>query len=185
MFDTILSMLDINSIEALPIQEKLLLAGLNSHIQTDRVAQRRLTLISILSDGSPHKKEDLFEKVEQELGKNCWGIVKSEALLRDFNVLRNGGIRIEYSRKPSTQGYYLAYPPLSNSANYRIEESPKLLTRAIQNLKPEEKTLRAFAAADFAFKQRKLILQEQHPEWSEEEADKVARQIVYGAEKVD
>ena len=178
-------MLDITKAQKLPSQEQLILVGLNSHIQSDKIAQRRIALITILSDGSPHKKEELFERIEQMLGAGCWGQIKSEALLRDLNVLRKGGIRIAYSRKPAIQGYYLAFPSFDYVPSYQSEEMPKALIRAIKALKPDEKTLRAFAAADFAFNQKRLILKEQRPDWSDEKIDKVSRQIVYGVEEID
>lgn len=54
------------------------------------------------------------------------------------------------------------------------------LIEAIGKLSVAEKNERAFAAADFALRQKKLILAEEHPDWSDTKVEKEARQIVFG-----
>lgn len=51
---------------------------------------------------------------------------------------------------------------------------------AIRQLPIPEKTKRAFAGADFALCQKKLILAKEHPGWTSDEVTKVARRLVYG-----
>jgi hypothetical protein len=54
------------------------------------------------------------------------------------------------------------------------------LIEAIGKLSVAEKNERAFAAAEFALRQKKLILAEENPDWSVTKVDKEARQIVFG-----
>lgn len=57
------------------------------------------------------------------------------------------------------------------------------LINAIGRLPVPEKNKRAFAAADFALRQKRLILTEEHPDWSEGEVDEEARCQVYGVDE--
>jgi hypothetical protein len=43
-----------------------------------------------------------------------------------------------------------------------------------------EQNKRALAAAEFALRQKQLILAEEHPDWFDEEVDLEARRLVYG-----
>ena len=54
------------------------------------------------------------------------------------------------------------------------------LIEAIRQLSVPEKNKRAFAAADFALRQKILILAEEHPDWTKDEVTKVAQRIVFG-----
>jgi hypothetical protein len=57
------------------------------------------------------------------------------------------------------------------------------LIERIKQLSAPEKNERAFAAADFALRQKKLILTEKYPEWPPEKVDREARRIVFGVSK--
>ena len=48
-----------------------------------------------------------------------------------------------------------------------------------------EKNNRAFAAADFALRQKRLLLAAEHPDWSEADLDETARRLVYGVAQAD
>lgn len=54
------------------------------------------------------------------------------------------------------------------------------LIEAIRQLSLPEKNKRAFAAADFALRQKRLILAEEHPDWTADEVMQTARRLVYG-----
>ncbi|MCP4361936.1 MAG: hypothetical protein GY796_28320, partial [Chloroflexi bacterium] len=57
------------------------------------------------------------------------------------------------------------------------------LIEAIRQLPIPEKNNRAFAAADFALRQKQLILAEEHPDWTTAEVDQEARRLVYGVDQ--
>jgi hypothetical protein len=158
----------------------LRLAAIAGHMGIDKIAARRAALIDLLADGRPHTREAIWEQIADRLGGDCWGKLPQEALARDLAVLRKGGIRIAYSRRPGATGYYLQYPPLKQPARRQYGAVNWELIERIRQLSVSEKNERAFAAADFALRQKKLILAEKHPEWSAEMADKEARAIVFG-----
>lgn len=154
------------------------------HMQIDKIAARRAALIDLLSDGHPHPREEIWETVAAQLDDDCWGKVPPEALARDLAVLRQGGIRIAYSRRPGIAGYYLQHPQLERPPASQYESVSWELIDAIGKLSVAEKNQRAFAAADFALRQKKLILAETHPAWSEEDIENQARRLVYGTAEV-
>lgn len=159
---------------------QLRLAAMAGHMRTDKIAARRAALIDVLVDGRPHPRESIWATVEERLGEGCWGKRPQEALARDLAALRKGGIRIGYSRRPELTGYYLQYPSLSRPAGRPAESTDWSLIKAIGQLPVSEKNERAFAAADFALTQKRLILAEEHPAWSEEQVDQEARRLVFG-----
>ncbi len=59
------------------------------------------------------------------------------------------------------------------------------LIHHIQGLSVPEKNERAFAAAQFALNQKRLILSEENPLWSSEKVEQVARRIVFGVSDKD
>lgn len=69
--------------------------------------------------------------------------------------------------RPSIQQY--------ESLNWKLIE-------AIAQLSVPEKNERAFAAADFALRQKILILTEEYQEWSASKVEREARRIVYGVD---
>lgn len=159
----------------------LRLAAMAGHMQIDKIAARRAALIDLLADGRSHPCEEIWETIAAQLGEDCWGKVPQEALARDLAALRKGGIRIAYSRRPEIAGYYLQHPRLQRPSSPKYETDSRELIKAIGELSVPEKNERAFAAADFALRQKKLILAEEHPDWPNAEVEKEARQIVFGA----
>jgi hypothetical protein len=160
----------------------LRLAAMAGHMRLDKVAARRAALIDLLADGRPHLREEIWAVIAGRLGEDCWGKLPREALARDLAALRQGGLRIAYSRRPEIAGYYLQYPPLERPPAQQYEAPSPELTEAIRRLSVTEKNERAFAAADFALRQKQLLLAEEHPNWSEEEVDLEARRLVFGRE---
>lgn len=166
-------------------QNKLRLAAMAGHMQIDKIAARRAALIDILADGRPHPREELWATISRQLGEDCWGKVPQEALARDLSVLRKGGIRIAYSRQPETQGYYLQYPRLQRPLAQTYESINWQLIDAIRQLPVSEKNKRAFAAADFAIRQKRLLLSEEHPDWPAAKIEQESRRLVYGVMQED
>lgn len=164
-----------------PLQDQLRLAVIAGQMAVDKVTARRVAIAELLADGRPHPREQIWQQVAEQVGASCWGKRPEETLFRDLAVLRKGGIRIAYSRRPGAEGYYLGYPALKRPSSKQYEADAPLLTRAIKQLSVEEKLARTFAAAEYALRQRKLVLAEQHPDWSEQKVDREARKIVYGA----
>lgn len=160
----------------------LRLAAMAGHMRLDKVAARRAALIDLLADGRPHLRQEIWQTVAAQLGEPCWGKAPQEALARDLAALRKGGIRIAYSRQPTIQGYYLQYPSIKRPSSPTYDAINWELVQAIRQLSGPEKNERAFAAADFALRQKRLILAEEHPDWSVEKVDHEARRLVYGVD---
>lgn len=166
-------------------KNKLRLAAMAGHMYIDKIAARRAALIDLLSDGRPHSRTEIWEVIATQLGEVCWGKLPQEALSRDLAALRRGGIRIAYSRRPEIQGYYLQYPSLERPFSQAYEAVNWQLIEAIDQLTVSEKNKRAFAAADFALRQKRLLLAAEHPDWSEAEVQETARRLVYGVTQAD
>lgn len=161
---------------------RLRLAAMAGHMKIDKIAARRAALIDLLADGCPHPREEIWEAIATQLDDDgCWGKLPQEALARDLAALRRGGIRIAYSRRPETAGYYLQYPSLKRPTSWQYDAVNWTLIEAISQLPVPAKNKRAFAAADFALRQKRLLLAEENPEWSEDKVDQEARRQVYGA----
>jgi hypothetical protein len=162
---------------------KLRMAAMAGHMQLDKLAARRAALIDLLADGCPHPREEIWETIAAQLGEDCWGKVPQEALARDLAALRRGGIRIAYARRPEIRGYYLQYPVLKHPPSTQFDETNWQLIQAMRKLSVPEKNKRAFSASAFALRQKRLILAEEHPDWSDAQIDKIARQLVYGIQQ--
>lgn len=165
-------------------QTRLRLAAMAGHMQIDKMAARRAALIDLLADGRPHPREEIWETIATQLEEDCWGKVPQEALARDLAALRQGGIRIAYARRPEIAGYYLQHPQLKRLSTAQYEETNWDLVEAIGELSVAEKNKRAFAAAEFALRQKRLILAEAYPDWSDSEITQAARRQVFAANEV-
>lgn len=55
-----------------------------------------------------------------------------------------------------------------------------MLVEQLRKLSVAEKNEIAFAAADFALRQKHLILAEDHPDWSTSKIEQEARKLVFG-----
>ena len=162
-------------------QTGLRLAAMAGHMRLDKIAARRAALIDLLADGRPHPRQEIWETIAAQLGdEDCWGKGPQEALARDLAALRQGGIRIAYSRRPGIEGYYLQHPSLARPSPPPYEAVSWELVAALRQLSVPEKNKRAFAAADFALRQKRLLLAEEHPDWSAAQVDAEARRLVYG-----
>lgn len=159
---------------------RLRLAAMAGHMRIDKTAARRAALIDLLTDGLPHTREEIWEVVESQLGRGCWGKLPQEALARDLSALRKGGIRIAYSRRPEITGYYLQHPSLKQQPIRRYETINWELINQIRQLSVPEKNRRAFAAASFALRQKQLILAEEHPNWASEKVKQEAQRQIFG-----
>lgn len=159
---------------------RLRLAAMAAHMRVDETAARRAALIDLLADGRPHEREAIWQAIAAQLGPDCWGKRPREALARDLHVLRQGGLRIAYSRRPGAAGYYLQYPPIEPAQRPTFGEVNQMLVERIRELPVPEKNARAFAAAEFALRQKQLILAEENPTWSTQQVEQTARRLVYG-----
>ncbi|MCB8963301.1 MAG: hypothetical protein H6651_23520 [Ardenticatenales bacterium] len=168
----------------LPSAARLRLAAMAGHMRLDKISSRRAALIDLLADGRPHPREEIWTMIAAQLDDDCWGKVPQEALARDLAALREGGIRIGYARRPEIAGYYLQYPPLAAPPSPQYESINQELVAAVGALSVAEKNERAFAAADFALRQKRLLLAEQQPEFTAAEVENEARRLVFGASEV-
>lgn len=158
---------------------RLKLATFKGHCQLDPIAARRSALIELLAGGGPHLQEKIIETLQKNLGP-CWGKRPGEALQRDLNALRLGGIRIGYSRRKGAKGYYLKHPALDSDLPKWKEPINQHYVESLRSMPVEQKLQRAFSMAEFALNQRRLILKRENPNWSEEKIEAETRKIVYG-----
>jgi hypothetical protein len=161
----------------------LRLAAMAGHMRRDKIAARRAALIDLLADGRAHPREEIWQVVAEQVGEGCWGALPHEALARDLAALRQGGLRIAYSRRPSVNGYYLQYPPLERPLTQPYEATNWTLIEQLRRLAVPQKNSRAFAAAAFALRQKQLILAESYPDWTARQIEREARRLVYGVEE--
>jgi hypothetical protein len=162
---------------------RLRLAAMAGHIAGDGRAARRGALLDLLADGRPHTGEALRARVAVELGGDPWGRRPDETLLRDIAALRRGGLRVAYSRRSGTEGYYLQHPALAGPEATLVARPPAAgeWSRRLREMSVPEKNETAFGAADFALRQKRLILAEEQPAWPAEAIDREARRLVFGA----
>ncbi len=139
----------------------LRLAAMAGHMRVDAVSARRTALVDLLTDGRPHPREEIWETIAGRLGlqkvADCWGKLPQEALARDLAALRKGGLRIAYSRRPGVTGLLPATPPLHRPGGQQYAAINWELIHHLRRLSVPEKNKRAFAAADFALRQKKLL----------------------------
>ena len=159
---------------------QLRLAAMAGHMRIDPTAARRAALIDLLADGRPHPREEIWETIAAQLDKECWGKRPHEVLARDLDVLRQGGLRIGYSRRPQTVGYYLQYPPIRRPVQPGFETINWTWVEHLRQLSGADKNQIAFAAADLALRQRRLLLAKEHPDWTVTEVEREARRQVFG-----
>jgi hypothetical protein len=164
---------------------RLRLAAMAGHMRLDKVTSRRAAVMEILSDGKPHRREVMWELVNEALGRDCWGKRPDETLLRDLNALRQGGLQIAYSRRPDSEGYYLAYPPLKGDPSAVHARLDWQHIAGIRQMSVVEKNRQAFAAAEFALRQKRLFLRRRHPDWDDAGIEQAARQLVYGRHELE
>lgn len=65
------------------------------------------------------------------------------------------------------------------------DELTRLRLAAIRNMLPSKKNRLAFAAAEFALRQKRLILAQENPAWNTQEVDREARRLVYGDHQLE
>lgn len=161
-------------------QTRLRLAAMAGHMKQDMVAARRAAVVDVLADGRPHTREALWQAVEGQLGRKCWGTRPAETLWRDMKALRAGGLRIAYSRRPGIEGYYMQFRPIERPSSRRREPANPRHLEGIREMTVAQKNRQTFSAAAFALRQKRLLLVREHPEWDEEQVDTAARRLVYG-----
>lgn len=49
---------------------RLRLAAMAGHMRVDKIAARRAAVIDLLADGRPHTREEIWEVVESQLGRD-------------------------------------------------------------------------------------------------------------------
>jgi len=160
-------------------QSRLRLAAMAGHMAGDTVAARRAALIDLLADGRPYTREVIWPRIERQLGRPCWGQRPDETLQRDLRALRRGDIRIAYSRRKGAEGYYLQYPPLRRPEPTLKETINWRHIAALSNRPLSEKNRLASDLAEFALKQRQLLLAREHRDWSIDEVATEARRHVF------
>lgn len=163
---------------------RVYLAAMAGHMKHDPVAERRVAVADILADGQPRTREEIWTEVEARVGRGCWGARPAETLWRDLRTLREGGLHIAYSRRPGIEGYYLQDPPVERPEAISRQAFNSRHLQGIRRMTVPEKNRQAFAAAEFALQQKRLILARENPDWTREKVDREARRQVYGRHEV-
>jgi hypothetical protein len=163
----------------LALKNRLRLAAMAGHMAGEIVAARRAALIDLLADGRPRTREAIWSLIESQLGRPCWGQRPEETLQRDLRALRRGGLRIAYSRRKGVEGYYLQHPALQRPQPAVDEAIDWRWIAALRKRPVNEKNQMASDLAAFALKQRRLLLAQEHPDWSADSITAEAQRQVF------
>lgn len=161
-------------------------AGLVACLTTDRFAVRRMAVVQVLADGRAYPAREIQQRVVALLGRRrCWGRSPAQALWADLRLLRQGGLRIGYSRRPGAQGYFLYDPPLVATQAARPDR-PSLEQIAVWRTWDSVRKLEAmFSAWEFALDLARAGARNRHPDWTPEQIEAEARRLVGGVEPPD
>ncbi len=94
----------------------ILAASVRQAVQRDRALARRMALVAALWEESGIDRAELVARVENRLGKGCFGQQPELAFRRDMQVaktiLAQAGLHLTYSRRPKKIGYFVEGRPV-------------------------------------------------------------------------
>lgn len=162
---------------------------LRDAIYRDMTTARRAALLDVLWDERFLTREQLIQRVEQRLGKFCFGIAAwKDNFYRDMRVVKQAfracGYHLEYSRGKDRQGYYLAdQPMLSVDLAQMIragaaEVDPRQIA-IYRRLFPAERFRQGCAISDMARKVVAYRIRQENTEMTPAEANQLALQRAY------
>jgi len=160
-----------------PIEEwRVLLEGLGSR---DMTTARRAALLRLVWQEPYLTREGLMARVEGLLGRGCFGKDSRATFFRDMRAVRHflaqEGHHLLYSRRPSSEGYYVEDRPRLDEQLQRLiagavaEVDPKQIA-VYQRLSPAQRFRQACSLIKWAERITVRQLQRQHPRLREREA---------------
>jgi hypothetical protein len=101
----------------------ILAASVRQAVQRDRAMARRVALVAVLWEESGIDRAGLVARVENRLGKGCFGRQPELAFRRDMQVakaiLAQAGFHLTYGRRPKQAGYFIEGRPVLSSEQAR------------------------------------------------------------------
>ncbi len=161
----------------------VLRSALVSCLATDAFVARRTAIAGVLADGRPHAAPEIRKRVAALLGRKCWGRSPAQSLWADLRLLRRGGLRIGYSRRPRAQGYFLYDPPLVLSASNRPDRPSPEQWAAWRSWSTTRKLQSMFSAWEFALDLARAGARSRHPAWPPDQIEAEARRLMGGQQR--
>jgi hypothetical protein len=164
-------------------------ALLRDAIDRDLTTARRAALLNLLWQERYLTRAQLIRRVEQTLGKGCFGQAAWEDnFYRDMRVIKQAfqaaGCQLSYSRRQQHAGYYLkGQPPLTPDLARLIKSSaaevdPRQLA-IYQRLSPAGRFHQGSVLSDTARNVVAYRIRQERPELSPAEAQRLALQRAY------
>jgi hypothetical protein len=162
---------------------------LRDAIQRDLTTARRAMLLEILWQERYLTRAQLMARVEQRVGKNCFGASAWEdTFYRDMYVVKQAfkaaGFILAYSRNKQLSGYYLeGQPALSPELQHILQSSiAEVDSRQIeiyQRLTPADRFRQGCSISDTARQVVAFRIRKENPKMSIQEANRLALQRAY------
>ncbi len=162
---------------------------LQDAIQRDMTTARRAALLEILWQERYLTRAQLIVRVEQRLGKNCFGVSAWEdTFYRDMYVVKQAfkaaDFTLAYSRNKRQAGYYLeGQPALSPEIKQILRSSvAEVDSRQIeiyQRISPADRFRQGCSISDTARQVVAFRIREENPTVSIQEANRLALQRAY------
>lgn len=173
------------------LPRKLIEAILHEAMRRDMTTARRTILLQILWNERYLTRAQLIARVEYSLGKGCFGSSAWEdTFYRDIRMVKHTfqaeNQSLEYSRSKQRNGYYLkGQPALSPEFQQMIKSSvgevdPRQMD-IYQSLSPADRFRQGCVISDTARKVVAYRIQQENPNLTLQEANRMALQRVYSA----
>jgi hypothetical protein len=158
-------------------------------IHRDLATARRAALLNLLWNERFLTREQLIVRVEQKLGKNCFGkSAWEDNFYRDMRVVKRAfsaaGFHLAYSRSKQRSGYFLLdQPSLSPELAQLIKSSSSEVDQRqidiYRKLPPAERFRQGCAISDTARNVVSYRIRQENPGISPAEANRLALQKAY------
>jgi hypothetical protein len=155
----------------------------------DLTTARRAVLLDLLWNERFLTREQLITRVDQKLGKNCFGkSAWEDNFYRDMRVIKRAfsaaKLHLAYSRSKQRSGYYLAdQPPLSPELKQLIKSSASEADQRqidiYHRLSPADRFFQGCAISDTARNAVSYRIRLENPGISPAEANRLALQRAY------
>jgi hypothetical protein len=162
---------------------------LQDAMQRDLTTARRAALLEILWQERYLTRAQLMARVEQRLGKNCFGVSAWEdTFYRDMHVVKQAfkaaGFMLAYSRNKHQTGYYLEgqpalLPELKQILHSSLAEVDSRQIEIYQRLTPADRFRQGCSISDTARQVVAFRIRQENPSVSIQEANRLALQRAY------
>ncbi len=162
---------------------------LQDAIQRDMTTARRAALLEILWQERYLTRAQLIVRVEQRLGKNCFGVSAWEdTFYRDMYVVKQAfkaaDFTLAYSRNKRQAGYYLEgqpalSPEIKQILRSSIAEVDSRQIEIYQRISPANRFRQGCSISDTARQVVAFRIREENPTVSIQEANRLALQRAY------